>query len=173
MLSRFAAAIAIATVIPAAGHAVDSRSGSPLRALADSNGAHRWELQWESLSLYDAATSRLIRRFPLEGAAQSSARGMCPPDIVEGAAGAVYVTSNIQPVLWRVHPGAARAEKLDLAIDQDHSRDFGFTGLSISADGSTLYGVSSTDGAAWRLEPRAAKAYKVGTAVSVDRDCGR
>ena len=172
MLSRFAAILAITAVLPAASHAAERHPGSPLRALADSNGTHRWELRWDSVSLYHATTSQLIQRFPLEGAAQSSSRDSCPPDIVVGAGGVVYVTSNVQPVLWRVHPAVGTVERLDLEVDSDRTKDFGFTSLDLSANGSTLYGVSSADGATWRLEPAARMAFKIGPATGTDRNCG-
>lgn len=144
-----------------------------LLAIAAFHGTHRWELQWDSVSLHDAATSQFIRRFPLEGAAQSSSRDLCPPGIVVAPGGVAYVTSNVQPVLWRVHSATGHVERLELEVDSDREKDFGFTGLDLAADGVTLYGMSSTDGATWRLDTAAGKAFKTGPGNRVDRDCGR
>jgi hypothetical protein len=173
MPSRFAAILTIAAVLPAVTDAAERHSAPSLRALVDPSGTHRWELQWDSVSLYDAATSQFIRRFALGGAAQSSSRDFCPPDIVADGSGGAYVTSNVQPVLWRVQPATGLVVRHDLAVDSDGAKDFGFIALDRSADGVTLYGVSSNDGATWLLDPRARTASKIVPPVRVDRDCGR
>jgi hypothetical protein len=173
MPSKFTAILAIAAVLPALSNALEPRHASSLRATADTEGVHQWVLNWDSVTLHDAATSRFIGRFALEGAAQSSSRDLCPPGIVAGARGVAYVSSNVQPVLWRVHATTGHVERLEMEIDSDRAKDFGFTGLDLSADGTTLYAMSSTDGATWRLDPVTRKAFKTGPKARVDRDCGR
>ena len=170
MLSKLLASCFVVATLPTIGHASEGESGSVLRAIADPRGAYRWELLWNSVALYDASTSRLIRRFALEGAVQSPSRDFRPPDLVISRDGIAHVTSNVQPVIWRIHPASHAAERVELEVDFDRAKDFGFTSLGWSADASTLYAASSNDGAPWRLDPVAGKAFKLQAAA--DRDCG-
>jgi hypothetical protein len=165
MLDKFVLALATTALLHPAAHA------QPLRIASDAS--HRWELAWDSVSLHDAATSALIRKFPLEGASQTNSRDFCPPDLVLTRTGTAYVTSNIQPVLWRVNPATATIERLDLELDSHHLREFGFTGLSASADGQTLYAFASSDGALWHLDPSTLEARRLTGAAADDADCAR
>jgi hypothetical protein len=153
MLKKFSAAVAILSVLPFASQ------------------AQKWGHDWNSVSLYDASTSVLIHRFPLEGAVQSASRDLCPPGLALAATGEAYATSNATPVVWRVDPVTGRVERFDLEVDVDQSKDFGFSRLAWSADGRTLYAASSTDGAMWRLDLAAAKAFKVGAAGTRAKNC--
>ena len=169
MLKKLLASCVAAAILPAAVHASQPESGSPLRTVVDSGRELRWELQWNGVMLYDASTSVLLRRFALEGAAQSSSRESCLPDLAIGRDGVAHVTSNVQPVLWRIDPASLRVERVELDVDADRAKDFGFTSLGWSADGVTLYAAGANDGATWRLDAAAAKAYKLDAAT--DRDC--
>jgi hypothetical protein len=140
----------------------------PLRVASDA--AHRWELSWNSVSVRDAVTSAPIREFRLEGAAQTLSRDFCPPDLVLMRQGTAYASSNIQPVLWRMNPAAASFELLQFDVDSHQLRDFGFTGLSASADGQTLYASASSDGALWHLDPSTLKARRIADRA-IDADC--
>ena len=142
----------------------------PLRIASDA--AHRWELSWNSVSVRDAVTSAPIHVFRLEGASQSLSRDFCPPDLVLTRTGSAYASSNVQPVLWRMNPAAATFEVLEFDVDSHQLRDFGFTGLSTSADGQTLYAFASSDGALWHLDPSTLKAKRIADRT-VDGDCSR
>ena len=164
MRAKLLLALSLTALLPAAVHS------QPLRIA--SNDLHRWELNWETVSVHDAATSALIRKFRLDEASQTGSRDFCPPDLVLTRMGTAYVTSNIQPVVWRVHPATNRVERLELEVDSHQSREFGFSGLTASEDGRTLYAFASSDGALWHLDPSALKARRIGEPAG-DADCHR
>ena len=162
MRAKLVLALSITTLFPAL------LSAEPLRVAKDA--AHRWELAWDSVSLYDAVTSAPLRVYRLEGASQTSSRDFCPPDLVLTRTGTAYATSNMQPVIWRIDPGSVLPERLELEVDTHQSREFGFTALSLSADGQTLYAFASSDRALWHLDPSTRKASRV-AAPTQDADC--
>jgi hypothetical protein len=162
MRANLLLALSITTLLSSAAFA------KPLRVATDAS--HLWELSWNSVSVRDAVTSAPIREFRLEGAAQTASRDFCPPDLVLTRTGTAYASSNIQPVLWRMNPAAASFDLLEFDVDSHQLRDFGFTGLSASADGQTLYAFASSDGALWHLDPSTLKARRIGERA-IDADC--
>ena len=172
MFKQIPATLGIAVLLPLAAPALGDSAATPLRTASDSHRSYQWELAWDSVALYEGSRSTLIRRLPLAGATQSGARNSCPPELAIGPTGSAYVTSNILPVLWRIDPASMRVERLDFSVEDDPLRDFGFTGLGWSADGSTLYATSTVDGAAWHLDPATLRATRIGQPGAANRDCG-
>ena len=129
-----------------------------LRVQVDRARGTRWELGWGTASAYDIATGQLLRNVSLEGANLSGARDVALPDMVLTRFGAVIVSSNAQPSIWRISPSRFEVERFDLEVDSDHDKDFGFTALTWSAGERELFGVSTATGSLWRIDLATSKA---------------
>ena len=143
-----------------------------LRVQTDRARGMRWELGWGSASAYDTASGQLLDRIRLPGATLSNAQGACVPDMVLSRSGALIVSSNVQPMLWRISPARFEVERYDIEVDADQDKDFGFSGLAWSADEKELYAVSSTTGTLWRIDLASSKASKVELSAPVRGACG-
>lgn len=135
--------------------------GSVLQVKEDRARGRRWELGWGTVDVYDIATDELVHVVRLEGANLSGGRQVGLPDMVLTRFGAVIVSSNAQPALWRISPERFEVERFDLQVDSDHDKDFGFTALTWSAGERELFGVSTATGSLWRLDLATSKASKV------------
>ena len=129
-----------------------------LQVKEDLARGRRWELGWGTLDVYDIATDELVHVVSLEGANLSGAREVAPPDMVLTRFGAVIVSSNAQPSIWRISPSSFEVERFDLEVDSDHDKDFGFTALTWSAGERELFGVSTATGSLWRIDLATSKA---------------
>jgi hypothetical protein len=138
-------------------------SDALLRTGKDLARGRRWELGWDAVVVYDAATNRPIRRVALEGASLTPARGTCRPDMLLDRTGALLVASNSQPVLWRVSPERFEVERFEIRLDDERGRDVGFSGLAWSADGRTLYALDASTRAPWRIDLSSLKAVRIET----------
>jgi hypothetical protein len=125
---------------------------APLRVALDLARGRRWELGWDALVAYDLATGEIIRTVRLPGATFSAARGACLPDMLLGRSGAVLVSSNAQPRLWRVNPARFEVEIIDIVPADDQDKDFGFSRLAWGANESTLQAVNTPLGTAWKID---------------------
>jgi hypothetical protein len=143
-----------------------------LRVKADLARGRRWELGWGAASAYDTASEQLIRRIRLPGASLSGARETCLPDMLLSRSGALIVSSNAQPSLWRISPSRFEVERFDIEVDSDKDKDFGFTGLAWGADEKVLYAVSAAMGTLWRIDLVSAKASKVELSAPIRGACG-
>ena len=143
-----------------------------LRVKADLARGRRWELDWGVASAYDTASGQLIRRIRLPGANFSVARESCLPDMLLSRSGALIVSSNAQPSLWRISPSRFEVERYDIELDSDNDKDFGFTGLAWGADENVLFAVSATTGTLWRIDLVSAKASKIELSTAIRGACG-
>ena len=169
-------AIAACTESPATMGQVPASQAEGLHAAAvrvriDSPRARRWELGWGAASVYDVGSGRLVRRIPLTGASLSVARGTCRPDLVVSRSGAVIVSSNAEPVLWRIDPASFEVRRYDIALDSDRTKDFGFSALAWDADERTLYAASAVMGTLWRIDLDAATASRIELTAPIRGAC--
>ena len=137
-------------------------ASQPLGLREDRARGMRWELSWGSVAAYDIASGTRLRVVPLEGANQSGAIESCVPDMLLGRTGALIVSSNAQPVLWRVSPARFEVERLDIELDSDGDKDFGFTSLAWGENERVLYAGANT-GTVWRIDLATATGRKVAT----------
>jgi hypothetical protein len=138
-----AALFLVSTALPA--------SEQPIAVREDLARGMRWELGWGSVTAYDIASGQRLRVIALTGANLSGARESCMPDMLLGRSGALIVSSNVQPVLWRISPSHFEVERLDIAVDSDAEKDFGFTSLRWGENERAIYAGAST-GAVWRID---------------------
>ena len=129
-----------------------------------------WVLEREALTLYDNTNGRQLRRMVLPEWVLLGARYSCPPDMALDSSGAVFVSSNVLPVLWRVGPQRFEITRIELALDADADKDVGFTGLSLAGDG-TFLAAGTTFGSLWHLDPRTASARKIASYPALASVC--
>lgn len=162
-LSSIIATAAIATMLFGCDGSV-RREGRPAVNLqvvrADAERNRLWVLDPDALTLYDNTNGRRLRRIVLPEAILAGNGHACPPDVALDAAGTVFVSSNVVPVLWRVDPQRFDVTRIELALDADTDKDVGFTGLSFAGD-DVLLAVGATFASLWRIDLRTESASKI------------
>lgn len=172
------AAIAVAgcsepsTTLAEPSDSIDAGAYRALRVKEDLARGTRWQLGWGAAYVYDVASERLVRRIPLSDASFAGAREACLPDMLLSRTGALIVSSNAEPVLWRISPARYEVERFDIALDSDHDQDFGFSGLAWGAEERVLYAVSAAAGTLWRIDLGSGKAAKVALSSPIHGACG-
>jgi len=144
-----------------------------LRVRADLARGRRWELGWGEASVYDTASGELVRTIQLPGATMSGAHDSCLPDMLLDRSGALIVSSNVQPRLWRISPSRLEVEVYDIELDSDTGKDVGFTRLAWGVDQHVLHAVSASTGALWSIDMASGSGRKVGIAAPIFAGCGQ
>lgn len=172
ILSSISAAAIAATLAACDGSA--RREGVPQAKLeivrVDAQRNRLWVLDPEALTLYDNLNGRRLRRLALPDPFLVGDQHACPPDIALDAAGTVFVSSNVLPVLWRIDPQRFEVTRIALSMDADTDKDFGFTGLSFAGD-DILIAAASTFASLWRIDIRKASATKIASYPAATRAC--
>lgn len=120
-----------------------------------------WVLDPSGLTLHDSLNGRRLRHVALPGDLFLAAGDrVCRPDIAFDAAGTVFVSSDVLPVIWRVDPQRFEVTRIEIALETDADKDVGFTGLSIAGDGIVI-AAGTTFASIWRIDLDAARASKV------------
>jgi len=127
-----------------------------------------WLLDYDSLTLYDNTNGRRLRRIILPDWVLLGKRCSCPPVMALDSAGAVFVSSNVLPVLWRIGPQRFEITRIELALDAEADEDAGFTGLSFAADDTLL---AAAFGSLWRIDTSTARARKIATYPALAGAC--
>ncbi len=96
-----------------------------LRIQEDPERNRLWLLDPDAVSLYDNRSGKLLQRIVLPGWIHFGRQFGCPPDLALDPSGAVFVTSNVLPVLWRIDPVQLEVTVLDIALDADHDKTSG------------------------------------------------
>jgi hypothetical protein len=143
-----------------------------LRVKEDPARGRRWELGWGAVYVYDVASGQLIRRIPLPRASFAAARETCRPDMLLSRSGALLVSSNAQPAMWRISPTRYEVERFDIAVDSDKDNDFGFSGLAWDVDEKVVYAASAVMGTLWRIDLESAAASKIAFSPRIRGACG-
>lgn len=151
------------------------RAGPPAKgwlhvARADTERNRLWVLEPGVLSLHDNTNGRRLRRIELPMPFFVGDEHACPPDIAWDAAGTVFVSSNVLPVLWRVDPQRFEVTRIELTLGADGDKDVGFTGLSFAANGALL-AAGTTFGSLWRIDLRNASASRITSIPGSGRAC--
>jgi hypothetical protein len=141
-----------------------------LRIREDPERNRLWLLGRDHVSLHHNRSGELLQRILLPGWIYVGEQFGCPPDLAVDPSGAVLVTSNVLPVLWRIDPVQLEVTRLDIERDADQDKDMGFTGLAFTADG-TVIAANAIHGTLWRIDLRAATARKVASYRPVRGAC--
>ena len=145
-----------------------STQAEPLRTVTDPVRNRVWTLGDDAVYLQEGAKKQ---RIELPGWVHISEEYACRPDIAVDAQGAVVVTSNAVPIVWRVEPNGQVARH-ELVLDADTGKDVGFTGLTYAADQGVFFAVSATHGSLWRIDPLLRRAQKIPTSDVLRNGCG-
>lgn len=153
--------------------ATEEAAAPVLRSRTDLARGIRWDLHWGSVSVHDVATNRPIRTLTLPGAILSGSADSCIPDMVLDRMGALVVSSNITPRLWRIGPARFETEVYDIEPDSHQERDFGFTALGRGPGERELYAASASTGATWRIDLDSGKATRIAQSLPIPGACAR
>ena len=145
-----------------------STQAEPLRTVTDPVRNRVWTLGDDAVYLQEGAKKQ---RIELPGWVHISEEYACRPDMAVDAQGAVVVTSNAVPIVWRVDPNGQVARH-ELVLDADTGKDVGFTGLTYAADQGVFFAVSATHGSLWRIDPLLRRAQKIPTSDALRNGCG-
>lgn len=145
-----------------------SFAGSSVAVVVDRAHDRRWELAWGSVAAYDIESGKLLRTLRLPHAFLSGSRESCAPDMIVDRNGVLFVSSNVEPKLWRIGPTRFEIEILDLELDSDREREIGFTRLAWNGDGSVLQAVNAATGTSWQVDVVAGTARKVGQSADYE-----
>ena len=167
-MKRLLKAAALATALVA----VEANAANA-QALATLHDAHRgmdYVLDGDAVRVSGDASGH-ERRVELPGPIFADPRYACPPAMIVDASGAIVVSSNIAPILWRIEPGSLTVRRFDLQLDSDRERDVGFSGLAIGERDGTLIALAGAMGSLWKVQLSSGKAEKLAIALPVG--CGR
>lgn len=140
-----------------------AHAGQALQSVADPAHGRRWELDWDAVYVYDAASGNLVRRIKLPGVIFSGAPDAGSPALLLTSSGGAIVSSNACPRLWRIGPTYFEVEPLDLAVDT--VKDFGFTTLAWADENrGVLHATATSSAGTWRIDLRSATALPLGSA---------
>ncbi len=164
-LSALAIAMAQAPVAHAEGVHV------AVRVKSDPVHAMRWELGWGDVFAYDEARG-FVRRISLADASFLGARGACRPGLDVSRTGAAIISSNAEPVLWRIDPDTFEVRRYDVTLNTDLDKDFGFSSVRWSPDERIVYAASAMMGTLWRIDLASKMATKIGSNPAIRGECG-
>jgi len=150
------------------------REGRPVVDLqivrADAARNRLWVLDPSGLTLHDSLNGRRLRHVSLPELFLAGGDRVCGPDIAFDAAGTVFVSSDVLPVIWRVDPQRFEVARIEIALETDADKDVGFTGLSFAGDGIVL-AAGTTFASIWRIDLNAARASKVASYPAATPTC--
>ena len=150
----------VETVPQSASTAAVANTPSPtvLRVRVDDARNRTWVLSLDHLAVYDRATRRLIRRIELPD--WSVADTVCPPGLLVDGEGTAFISHNIEPKLWEIHPQSFELKEHVLRLIEREQLDIGLSNLAVASRGA-LVGTASTGGSVWRIDLENATAREV------------
>jgi hypothetical protein len=161
----------LATILLLAASTALAEPALTLRVAHDVSRNQYWLLQRDGVYLYDATTQALKQRYELPGWLYVRNQYACAPDLAVDGRGAVVISSNVTPVLWRVDPAKAEVTTHEIALDADGDKDVGFSGLVYAAEQGAFFAVSSIQGSLWRIDPQLRRGQKIPLSASLHNTC--
>ena len=143
-------------------------AAEPLRTVQDPARNRTWTLERDAVYLREGAQKHRIALPDWMHANESHA---CRPDLALDERGAVVVTSNVAPILWRIDPQTRAVSRHELVFDADHDLEVGFSGLTYAADQGVFFAVSATYGSLWRIDPLLRRAQKIALSEPLRNAC--
>ena len=139
-----------------------------LRIRSDAARGRQWVLTLDGARVYDTRTKALIREIALPG--WSVARILCHPDLALDRAGSAYVSSNIEPKLWRVDGDSFEVGVREIRLNEREKWDVGFGALAFSAE-DTLFATTYRGGTLWRVDVEKGGAHIVRSYPGILKTC--
>jgi hypothetical protein len=133
--------------------------------------APTWSLHTDGVDVLDAATTAKLRSIRLPGWVWANELYACPPVLALGPNGEALVSSNVQPVIWRIDPASFEVTRHELALD-DRGRDVGFSGVAWSGRQGAYFAASGLDGSLWRIDRDLERAQRVPLSGGMPSACG-
>ncbi len=159
------ASLDIHTQLPQGTGAAGSRAQStPVSSLPiaqrDAASNRVWSIANGVILLGNGQTGAIVRQFSLPGWINLDDQFSCAPDLIVDAVGNVVVSSNIEPTLWRIDAQSLAIERIEIAMDSEGDKDFGFTRLAF-ASRDELIALNTIQGSFWRIHLSARRASKL------------
>ncbi len=127
-----------------------------------------WVLGPDDVRVYDSAKKRLIRKIALPN--WSTARFVCPPDMVLDPSGSALVSSNAQSRLVRIDASSFELTEYEIRLHEKEQWDTGFGALVFGNDGA-LFAVTSSAGSLWKIDLGKASARTVALNTPILNAC--
>jgi hypothetical protein len=151
---------------PAPGYGYDARKA--LRIRTDTAHSRQWVLTLDGVRVYDTRTKALIREIILPR--WSVARILCHPDLALDRAGSAYVSSNIEPKLWRIDRDSFEVGVREIRLNEREKWDIGFGAMAFSTEG-TLFATTYRGGTLWRVDVEKGGAHIVRSYPGILKTC--
>jgi len=103
----------------------------------------------------------ILRRIDLPDAVFAHLPYACPPAMIVDRSGAVIISSNVLPVLWRIEPEGFTVRRYELLLDLEKDLDVGFSGLAAAHDDGIVFAHAGALGSLWRIELPSGKATEI------------
>jgi hypothetical protein len=120
-----------------------------IRVATDTARNRLWMLGLDHVRVYDTVTNQLIRRIALPG--WSVMRYVCDPYLVLDRSGSAFISSNVQPKLWRIDADSFEVTALEVILQGNEQWDTGFGPIVFTA-GGTLYALTASAHSLWKID---------------------
>lgn len=139
-----------------------------LRIRLDAARNRLWVLGIDDVRVYDTKKKQLARRIALPG--WSVGLSVCMPDLALDRSGSAFISSNIQPRLWRIDAESFEVKAHEISLHEREMWDTGFGAIVFGADG-TLFALTSSAGSLWKIAIDKARARMIRLDVPVFKVC--
>lgn len=143
----------------------------PLRAQLDAASGRVWTLHVDGVDVRGAMGARTTTAIRLPGWTWAAEPYACPPDLAVVRDGAVLVTSNVTPAIWRIDPATLEVTRHDLAVAENTGKDVGFSRLFYSARYEALFAASALDNSLWHVDRSLTRAQRIAVSPSLPQGC--
>jgi len=140
-----------------------------LRIRIDARRDRLWVLTFDAVYLYELGTGRLIQRTALPTLFYFKKH--CFADMAVDHTGAAFISSTLEPMLFRVDGDTFTLTTLNIDVGADANKDFGFNALTFVGDGRVLLAASSALGQLWRIDTGRMQAIRVNISSPIRGAC--
>jgi hypothetical protein len=130
------------------------------RRVVDAERGRVWTLAPDGVRVH-ARDGALLRHVPIPGWIVAGEPYGCMPDLALDRWGDAVVTSDVVPVVWKVHAATFAVTRHELVLDRETAQDVGFAALAYSARHGVFFAASFHHGTLWRVDPLLRRAQKV------------
>lgn len=172
MKRHIALSTLVASMIATSPAAMADPAAAALDAVTDAAHARAYALLPEGIEVREAGTGRRIALVPIPGWTWIDFAFSCPPALALAPDGALVVTSNAVPTLWRIEPRTLAVSAHAPRLAPDPGRDPGFVALRWSRE-AHAYVATAQNGERWRIDRSLESARRLtgAGAGTQDREC--